>query len=144
MEPRTLNIKMSQISKDVETVYRRLQVRRVTTEPFYVTIRKPMNINCESFHFLHFHIAIISFIFQLNAHVHLNVCIALLNVHIHLNVCIAVLNAHIGLNVCIVLLNAHIHLNVCIALLNVSYIFWRSLLHPQGELLLLLKTICLL
>jgi hypothetical protein len=71
---------MSQISKDVETVYRRLQVRRVTTKPFYVTIKKPMNINCESFQFLHFHIAIISFIFQLNAHIHLNVCIALLNV----------------------------------------------------------------
>ena len=71
---------MCQISKDVETVYRRLQVRRVTTKPFYVTIKKPVNINCESFQFLHFHIAIISFIFELNAHIHLNVCIALLNV----------------------------------------------------------------
>jgi hypothetical protein len=51
---------MPQISKDVETAYRRLQIGRVTTKPFYVTIRKPMNTNCESFHSLLFHIAIIS------------------------------------------------------------------------------------
>jgi hypothetical protein len=41
-------------------------------------------------------------------------------------------------------LNTHTKLNILYCLLNISYMFQRSLRHPQGELLSLLKTIYLL
>jgi len=33
-------MKMLQISEDVESAYRRLLIKRVTTKPLYITIRK--------------------------------------------------------------------------------------------------------